>query len=271
MLERASIEAEYLDPVVERDLFQRWRQHGDQQAREKILRAYLRYALSKARKFARSDTTVEDLEQEATIGLLHAMDKYDPDSGNSFVTYAAYYILDRMGKYTLTTVSPLKVTTSNAPLRLLHKYHSTRRRIEAMAGRPMDAELRKQLMAELGVDAEALQSYETAITLPVFLDDDERREELIPGLSADTARRSENTLDYGQAMARVRQLLLELSHRDRHIFTSRTFGTGRANRASTLARKYKLTTEQVYEIEERVLTFLRGRLEEEGLTADFAS
>ena len=64
---------------------------GDE-ARERLVRFNLRLALSIARRYAGRGLPLEDLMQEGTLGLLRAAERYDPDLGYRFSTYATWWI-----------------------------------------------------------------------------------------------------------------------------------------------------------------------------------
>ncbi|HWX75118.1 MAG TPA: sigma-70 family RNA polymerase sigma factor, partial [Solirubrobacteraceae bacterium] len=80
-------------------MFTRWRQHGDEQAREALVRRFMPLARSLARRYDRSSEPFDDLLQVASLGLLKALDRFDPDLGNSFPSFAVPTILGEMRRY----------------------------------------------------------------------------------------------------------------------------------------------------------------------------
>ncbi|PSM18241.1 sigma-70 family RNA polymerase sigma factor [Nitratireductor sp. StC3] len=81
----------YLSPVEEVALI-RQAKAGDDHARDRIVLAFSRLAVSVARKYRTFGVPVEDLVSEGIIGLLTALDKFDPDRGNRFYTYAQWWV-----------------------------------------------------------------------------------------------------------------------------------------------------------------------------------
>jgi RNA polymerase sigma-32 factor len=74
-------------------LYKAWRDKGDYAARAKIINASLRYVTAVALQFKRYPIPIEELISEGNLGLMMAIDsRYDPDSGNRFVTFAVYWI-----------------------------------------------------------------------------------------------------------------------------------------------------------------------------------
>jgi len=74
-------------------LYKAWKSKGDYAARAKIINASLRYVTAVALQFKRYPIPIEELISEGNLGLMMAIDsRYDPDSGNRFVTFAVYWI-----------------------------------------------------------------------------------------------------------------------------------------------------------------------------------
>jgi RNA polymerase sigma-B factor len=81
------------------ELFARWQQDGDQVAREALVERFMPLARSLARRYDRSSEPYEDLLQVAALGLLKAMDRFDPGRGPSFASFAIPTILGEMRRY----------------------------------------------------------------------------------------------------------------------------------------------------------------------------
>ena len=91
-LSRRAMRAELLDAETERKLAYAWRDHRDEEALHRLVTAYMRLAISMAAKFKRYGAPMNDLIQEAGLGLMKAADKFDPDRGVRFSTYAVWWI-----------------------------------------------------------------------------------------------------------------------------------------------------------------------------------
>lgn len=81
------------------ELFVRWQRHGDSSARNALVERFLPLARSLARRYDRSSEPFEDLLQVASLGLLKAIDRFDPARGHSFPSFAVPTILGEMRRY----------------------------------------------------------------------------------------------------------------------------------------------------------------------------
>jgi RNA polymerase sigma-B factor len=80
-------------------LFARWQQEGDDAAREELVKRFLPLARTLARRYGRSSEPFEDLLQVASLGLLKALDRFDPARGHPFQSFAVPTILGEMRRY----------------------------------------------------------------------------------------------------------------------------------------------------------------------------
>jgi RNA polymerase sigma-B factor len=81
------------------ELFARWQQQGDEAAREALVRRYLPLANRLARRYLRSSEPFEDLQQVASLGLLKALDRFDPSRGRPFQSFAVPTMLGEIRRH----------------------------------------------------------------------------------------------------------------------------------------------------------------------------
>jgi RNA polymerase sigma-B factor len=81
------------------ELFERWQKHGDESARDALVERFMPLARSLARRYDRSSEPYEDLQQVASLGLIKALDRFDPERGPSFASFAIPTILGEMRRY----------------------------------------------------------------------------------------------------------------------------------------------------------------------------
>jgi RNA polymerase sporulation-specific sigma factor len=87
-----------LDPIEEKALWERTRL-GDEDSREKIILAYRPMVYWLAKKFRTFYGTYPDLIQEGMVGLISAVDNFEPERSNRFITYAYYKVKGRMANF----------------------------------------------------------------------------------------------------------------------------------------------------------------------------
>ena len=98
----AATEAEPVGPTraeEDRRLLIRYHRHGDQAAREQLVERLLPLARRMARRYRRSDEPLDDLIQVATLGLIKAIDRFDPARETAFSSYAVPTMLGELKRY----------------------------------------------------------------------------------------------------------------------------------------------------------------------------
>ena len=78
-------------------LARRWREHGDWQARNQLMRAHLGFVVSIARRHQRRRGSSADVVAEGNLGLLYAADEFQPELGHRCATYDAMATLEQLG------------------------------------------------------------------------------------------------------------------------------------------------------------------------------
>src|SRR6056300_979494 len=113
-LSRRAMKAELLDAETELQLAYLWRDHKDEQALHRLITAYMRLAISMASKFKRYGVPMNDLIQEAGLGLMKAAEKFDPDRGVRFSTYAVWWIKASVQDYVMRNWSLVRTGSTSS-------------------------------------------------------------------------------------------------------------------------------------------------------------
>ena len=87
---------------------------GDRDAAHRLLASHLRFVIKIARSYRRSGLPMADLIQEGTLGLMHAIRRFDPDKGVRLSTYAMWWIRAAMQDYAVRSWSLVRIGTTNA-------------------------------------------------------------------------------------------------------------------------------------------------------------
>jgi RNA polymerase sigma-32 factor len=113
-MSRRAMKAELLDAETELRLAYAWRDQRDEQALHRLITAYMRLAISMASKFRRYGAPMNDLIQEASLGLMKAADKFDPDRGVRFSTYAVWWIKASIQDYVMRNWSMVRTGSTSS-------------------------------------------------------------------------------------------------------------------------------------------------------------
>ena len=152
---RRAMKAELLDAETELKLAYAWRDHRDEQALHRLITAYMRLAISMAAKFKRYGAPMNDLIQEAGLGLMKAADKFDPDRGVRFSTYAVWWIKASVQDYVMRNWSMVRTGSTSSQKSLFFNMRRVQAQLEREAqqtGENLDKHQLNQLIAtEVGV------------------------------------------------------------------------------------------------------------------------
>ncbi|MEM9582811.1 MAG: RNA polymerase factor sigma-32 [Pseudomonadota bacterium] len=154
-LSRTAMKAELLDAETELKLAYAWRDERDEEALHRLITAYMRLAISMAAKFKRYGAPMNDLIQEAGLGLMKAADKFDPDRGVRFSTYAVWWIKASIQDHVMRNWSMVRTGSTSSQKSLFFNMRRVQARLEreaAARGEAMDRHQLHQLIAtEVGV------------------------------------------------------------------------------------------------------------------------
>lgn len=152
---RQAMKAELLDADTELALARAWRDNRDERALHRLITAYMRLAISMAAKFRRYGAPMNDLIQEASLGLMKAADKFDPDRGVRFSTYAVWWIKASIQDYVMRNWSMVRTGSTSSQKALFFNLRRVQAKIEREAagrGETLDGHQLRQLVAtEVGV------------------------------------------------------------------------------------------------------------------------
>ena len=157
-------------------LHARYHEHGDLRAREELVKRFLPLARDLALRYRYTDEPVDDLFQVAAMGLLKAIDRYEPDRGSKFTSYAAPTILGELKRHFRDRGWALRVPR-DLQERVL-AVGRARERLSTQLGRSPTV---LEIAGELGLTqehvleaTEAARSYEAAsLDAPVSREDDD--------------------------------------------------------------------------------------------------
>jgi len=203
----------------EDQLFERWRQEGDRDARETLVRRFMPLARSLARRYDRSSEPFDDLLQVASMGLLKALDRFDPGRGHSFPSFAVPTIMGEVRRHFRDNSWSVKV-----PRRLKELHLRLGAATGDLSQRLGRAPTATELAAELDMDRDEVieglvagSSYNT-----LSIDSGGSGSEDAPAI-ADTLGDVDTGLDQIDNRESLRPLLAALPERERTVLLLRFF------------------------------------------------
>ncbi|HAR50287.1 MULTISPECIES: RNA polymerase factor sigma-32 [Roseovarius] len=274
-MSRRAMRAELLDAETELALAYAWRDQRDEEALHRLINAYMRLAISMASKYRRYGAPLNDLIQEAGLGLMKAADKFDPDRGVRFSTYAVWWIKAGIQDYVMRNWSMVRTGSTSSQKALFFNMRRVRAQIEREAeasGTRLDGhQLREMIATEVGVPLRDVEMMEgrlsgSDLSLNATQSTEDEGREWIDALEDDGPRAEEMVEeDHDQRVLRLwlRDALAALNDRERFILRHRKLSE-EVRTLESLGEELGLSKERVRQLEAAALVKMRKRLEREG-------
>ncbi|MEQ9259544.1 MAG: RNA polymerase factor sigma-32 [Roseovarius sp.] len=274
-MSRTAMKAELLDAETELKLAYAWRDERDEQALHRLITAYMRLAISMAAKYKRYGAPMNDLIQEAGLGLMKAADKFDPDRGVRFSTYAVWWIKASIQDYVMRNWSMVRTGSTSSQKSLFFNMRRVQARIEreAMArGEELDGhQLREMIAHEVGVPLRDVEMMEgrlsgTDFSLNATQSTEEEGREWIETIE-DEGPRGDELVEQGHDLGALRNWLgdamARLNDRERFIVTERKL-RDEPRTLESLGDELSLSKERVRQLEAAAFQKMRKHLERHG-------
>lgn len=204
----------------------RWRDHKDVAAMRKIIAAHAPLVHGMAKKFAKFGLEHDDLVQEGSVGLKFALDRFDPDMGNRFSTFARWWVISHMQGFILNNYSIVKGPKGHEAKRRFYKGDRARH---------------------------------ASLDVPVGEDGNQTWVDILEGDGPSPEDSAERAIDGERQSKLIRQALRKLKPRSAAIIKARLM-LDEPKTLDELGKKYGISRERIRQIEAKALEDLRKAL-----------
>jgi RNA polymerase sigma-32 factor len=258
------------EPLLSRDreylLARSWREDGDEDSLQELIRAYTRLVVSLATRFRNYGLPMSDLIQEGTLGLLQAASRFEPERNVRFSTYASWWIRSAMQDFILRNWSIVRTGTTASHKTLFFNFRRLRARIEEGSGKPFDEEGRRYVAEQLSVPLSDVAHMEgrlsvTDQSLNARVGEDGETE-WQDQLTDDRMSPEDLVISFHDSLTRnqwIEQALLELSQREQTIIRARRLSDDSAT-LEELGEALGVSKERVRQLEQRALQKMKSLL-----------
>jgi len=248
----------------EHDLAIRYKEHGEVEAAYRLVTANLRLVIMLARKYERTIQNVLDLIQEGNIGLMKAVQHFDPYRGVRFPSYAVWWVRAYIIRYLMDNWRTVKLGTTQAQRKLFFNLQREKERLEAEGFSPTA----KQIAHNLGVkEAEVVEMQQRMSGRDLSLDTPINVEDEEGNTFGDSLSTHHDNTEDAVAAAEYRALMRTKMHefartltgKEEVIFRTRLLAEEPVT-LQDIGDQYGISRERIRQLESRVKTKLKDFL-----------
>lgn len=245
-------------PEEEREYFEKIKK-GDAKAKEEFITRNLRLVLKSALKYQNrmGSCTLADLIQEGNIGLLKAVERFDPTKGFKFSTYATWWIRQGISRGVADQSRTVRIPVHM--MEWVNRYKRVMRDYEQTHGFEPGCNVMAELLnisLEKAIEIAKFTRETVSLSAPVGEEEDSTLAEFIPSIDIPVEEVTENK----ELVNVVRKMINELKPREREVIMARYgIGDGRPKTLEEVGQSFGVTRERIRQIEAKALRSLKRR------------
>lgn len=234
----------------------------------KLITSHLRFVVKVVSRYKGYGLPINEMIAEGNMGLLYAVNKFDPDKGFRFSTYALWWIKASVQKYILNSWSLVKIGTTTAQKRLFFNLRKIKNRLNLIEEKSLSMEMLSQIACSLEVSVQEvvdmnnrLISQDSSLNTSFNNSEDTRTE--WQDFIIDKKPNQEEYMAYSENYAYRRKILHQalkcLDDRERDILYCRHL-CDKSTTLEDLSQKYKISKERVRQIEVKSIKKLQKEI-----------
>jgi RNA polymerase sigma-32 factor len=241
----------------------RWREHRDREAAHRLVTSHLRLAAKIAKGYRRYGLPVSELISEGHVGLMQALERFDPDRGHRFATYAMWWIRAAIQDYVLRSWSLVRTGTTAAQRKLFFNLRKLKRQLRALDEGDLSPEHVRKIAGELDVpEAEVvrmnrrLAGPDRSLNAPLWDDGEGEWQDRLADERDCHETRLGDRQELGLRRDLLHQAMADFNGRERNILMERRLKENPPTLLE-LSRKHGISSERVRQIEVRAFEKLQ--------------
>lgn len=251
-----------LTPEHERELALRYRDEGDLEAARELVMSNLRFVVHVARGYSGYGLSLPDIIQEGNIGLMKAVNRFDPDVGVRLVSFAVHWIRAEIHEYVIKNWRIVKIATTKAQRKLFFNLRKSKKNLNWLSEHEATA------VAEgLGVDIKVVYEMEKRMDGRDMAFDLPHNDNSEDNISAPVSYLKEHNADPAAILekqewseyeqGKLSQAMASLDERSLDILNSRWLADDKAT-LHELAERYSISAERIRQLEKNAMKKLKA-------------
>ena len=256
-----------LEEKHELNLANKWKNKNDENALHELIQAHMRLVVSYAVKYKNYGLSLNDLIQEGNIGLMKAAQKFEPNKGFRFSTYASWWIRASIQDFLLKHWSIVRIATTSKQKSLFFSLRRLKQKINGNENGNIDFNTAENIASDLNISTSAVVNMDSRITqndssLNKKISED-GEDEFLSLLEDENARPdniifAKDEIDHKKTM--VNSAIDSLDDRETQIINERHLSED-PKTLEYLGKKLKISKERVRQIEKNAMNKMKSYID----------